>query len=118
MLLRAELFADTMALAPRLGQAPAWAIPLGRFKCSLIPLPGVRLCFSARELLETCWELLNSCYFHSPAVFLLDVGDLSAEPDCGIVKEALLRPIKVGFIFPISPSTMPAAEGLCGTQHN
>lgn len=92
MPLRAELFADTTALAPRLGQAPAWAIPLGHFKCSLSPLPGVRLCSSARKLMETCWELLNSCYFHSLAVFLLDVGDLSAEPDYGIVKEALLMP--------------------------
>lgn len=92
MLSRAELFADTTTLAPHLGQAPAWAIPLGHFKCSLSPLPGTRLLSSAHELLETCWELLNSCYFHSPAVFLLDVGDLSEEPDGGTVKESLLMP--------------------------
>jgi len=52
----------------------------------------MRLLSSARELLETCWELLDSCYFHSPAVFLLCVGDGSEEPDCGTVKEALLTP--------------------------
>lgn len=64
----------TTAIAPCLGRAPAWAIPLGRCKRSLLLLPGSRLCSSARELSEMRWELLHSCYFHSQAVFLLDVA--------------------------------------------
>lgn len=80
-----------------------------RLLSALLLLPGVKLCSSARRLTETCWELLSSCYFHSPAVFLVDVAFFFCA-GCGIVKEALFvpsdnLPLKSGFIFLISPST-------------
>lgn len=80
-----------------------------RLLSALLPLPGMKLCSSARRLRETCWELLSSCYFHSPAVFLLYVAFFFCA-GCGILKEALFvpsdnLPLKGGFIFLISPST-------------
>lgn len=94
---------------PRRYSLPWPRSSLGDSTSALLPLPGVKLCSSARRLTETCWELLSSCYFHSPAVFLLDVAFFSAQADCGIVKEALFvpsddLPLKGGFIFLIGPS--------------
>lgn len=57
MLLRAELFADTTALAPLLGQSPAWAIPFGHFKCSLSPLQAQ----GSAPLPASSWRLVGDC---------------------------------------------------------